>query len=205
MFIALFSLAISIIAIYHSIFKKPHLTAHVGPQVVAIYEERDLTITVPVTIANDSPNIGAVERCALTIAPLSKRNQNWHMVWESFRTITADGSTWVQKGVAHSIPVLSRSKSTENIRFKWQGNNTDKLELEEGGYMFRLDFMTSKNAPNLSVKYQLYISKDDASLLVSSRTHDKTRISSGVVYLSLDSETRSNKLLTDSELDSWIN
>ncbi|CAH1538780.1 hypothetical protein THZG08_680008 [Vibrio owensii] len=202
--IATVSLLVSIVAIYHSVYKKPDLTAHIGPQIVAIYNSQDLCITVPVTIANSSPNIGTVKRCTLTVTPMNKGNQNWHMTWDSFRTITADGATWVQKGVAHSIPVLSRSKSSENIQFKWSRSNSERLEFVEGGYKFRMDFWTTKNEAHLFVEHDLYISKDDASKLSATQTSQKGTTNTGVVYLSLDSETSANKLLTDNELKSWL-
>lgn len=113
--VSLCSFALSGLAIYLAYFRRPELSVHVGPYIVAIYNDKGVTITVSTTISNQANQIGVVRRCSLTLTRHDSRQHNYFMVWDSFRKITDDGATWVQLGTAHAIPVLGRSTKTHNI------------------------------------------------------------------------------------------
>ncbi|WP_421705333.1 hypothetical protein [Alloalcanivorax xenomutans] len=200
--ISLFSFGLSGLAIYLAYFRQPALSAHVGPYIVAIYNNKGLTITVPTTVANQAHQVGVVRRCSLTLTRHDSRQKNYFMVWDSFRKITDDGATWVQVGTAHAIPVLGRSTKTHNIQYVWEYESSPELLLKAGQYDFRFDFWSEQETPFASVSHEMTVSEKDASMLQASlaQRNAQETIRRGVVYLTLDSETNRNRLLTEHEI-----
>ena len=196
------SLGISGIALYFSFFRRPSLSAYVGPYVFAIHKNLGLSITVPTTIANQANQIGVVRRCSLTITRDDSRQQNFNMVWGNFSRLTEDGGMWVQAGVAHSIPVLGRSSQTRNIEYVWEYISRPELKIVEGTYSLRFDFWSEEDTPFSSVAHKLRVTREEADRLEGSNAagNGGARISIGVVYLTLDQETSRNSVMTQHEM-----
>lgn len=201
--VALLSFVISAVALYLSFFRRPNLSAHIGPYMVAIYDNKGLAITIPTTISNQANQIGVVRRCSLTIAREDARQQNFYMVWDSFRRITDDGATWIQEGVAHAIPVLGRSTKTHNIQYVWEYTSRPELAMIEGTYHLRFDFWSERSRPFASVAHELRISSEEVRRLNATKqgADGGGRIRHGVVYLTLDHETNKNRIMTCHEME----
>lgn len=200
--ISLASLILSGLAIYLAYFRKPALSAHVGPYVVAIYNNVGLSITVPTTIANQANQVGVVRRCSLTLTRHDSRHKNHFMVWDSFRRITDDGATWVQAGTAHAIPVLGRSTMTHNIQYIWNYGSSQEFAIAPGQYKLRFDFWTETDKPFSTLVHEMSVSEREAELLAGSmaQRNSQETIRRGVVYLTLDSETNRNRVMTEHEM-----
>lgn len=200
--IASLSLIVSAMALYLSFFRRPSLSAHVGPYIVVIYDKKGLSITVPTTVANQANQVGVVRRCSLTFTRADALQQNFYMAWDSFRRITDDGSTWIQSGVAHAIPVLGRSNKTHNIQYIWETGSRPELNIAEGTYHLRFDFWSERATPFTSVVHELRVSAEEARRLNATKVGaaEGGRVNHGVVYLTLDQETMRNRVMTQHEM-----
>ncbi|QYY36167.1 hypothetical protein [Ruficoccus sp. ZRK36] len=200
--ISLLSLCGSGFSLYMAYFKRPDLSAYVGPSIVVIYNDRGLTITVPTTIANQSNQVGVVRRCSLTLNKADSTNDNFYMVWHHFRKISNDGATWIQAETAHALPVIGRSTKTANVEYIWDYRSSPKLSLSSGSYRLRFDFWSEADLPFATVEHDLTVSDEEANRLNESfsQRDSNQSIRRGVVYLSLDSETNKNRVMTKHEM-----
>jgi hypothetical protein len=204
-FVAIISLIVSFTALYLSYLKKPSLSAYAGPPMLACYDNSGLTLTVPVTIANSAPKTGIVRRSSLTIKKEDSKQRNFYLEWNSFRKLTADGSTWVQAGTTHAIPIIGHSTDTKYIKYVWNYSSKPEFRFEEGTYKLRFDFWSDHEKPFETAIHMLTLSTTDVKEIDTSMTKDESgRTNSKVVYLSLDSDTTKNKVLTDKELKTLL-
>ena len=197
------SLLVAGTALYFSFFRRPIISAHVGPYIVVKYDGNGLSITIPSTFANQANQVGVVRRCALTLTHADSKQENFYMAWDSFRKLTSDGATWVQEGMAHAIPVLGRSTQTRNIEYRWENDSSPELKLREGTYRLRFDFWSEQKMPFTTVEHELRLSGCRSAEIEGTRVPrvDEGRTRHGVVYLTLDQEENKNRCMTLSEME----
>jgi hypothetical protein len=131
----------------------------------------------------------------MVISRDDKPQQNFHMLWHSFRKLDSEGVIWIQSDIVSSIAVLAKSTESRNIEFQWKSDSSPELRLKEGTYQLRFYFWSNKSKPIAILQHEIFISSDHEN-----HFNDPQKIGK-IKYLPLDHALNMNELLTLSQVE----
>ena len=189
------SLLLSFITIYFTFFRPAKLKIFAGPFIIISRQTSYFAFSIPTTIANQSNQTGLIKRCTLVVTHKETPQQNYHMLWSSFRKLNSDGSTWIQGDTVSSIAVLSKSTENRNIEYAWQFESKPDLNFKEGTYQLQFFFWSHKSKPIAHLKHEIYI-KD-----VHATHFNNPSMMGKIIQISMDNDLNVNELLTTIQVD----
>lgn len=192
--IAGLSFILSLITIYFTFFRPAKLNIFVGPFMIIYRQSSYFAFSIPTTFANQSYQTGVIKRCTLVVTHKDTPQQNYHMLWSSFRKLNSEGSTWIQGDTVSSIAVLSKSTENRNIEYTWLFESKPDFNFREGTYQLQFFFWSHKSKPIASLTHEIYINAEHA-------THFSNPTMMGrIIQLSMDNDLNVNELLTSKQV-----
>jgi hypothetical protein len=198
--IALWSLAISALALFFSQFRGPKLSNVVGPELKIYYpSDGGLGVYVPATFLNRSSKTGTVLSCGISILRKASPDERFFMEWRFFVALDPDLSYRLEEP-AHALAIPGNSSATKIIWLTWRSASTPELRMTEGEYELVFHYWPGSDEKPCNDPHEFYIDKTTAEELEGYRVKKQSR----VVDLLLDKKIASNRLLTSYESKSLL-
>lgn len=124
--VSISALLLSIYQFYYYRLRSANLKMFVGSKLFISGHPKKLSFVVPITFYNSGANIGKIGLMTLTI----KSQENYCMIkWSNFKKLNIESTHWIQKNIAHILPVQGYSSVTEMIEFSWDDFNILYFDL----------------------------------------------------------------------------
>jgi len=195
LFISGISLVLSTITIYYTLMRPAKLKIFVGPFIIITRHNSYFAFNIPTTIANRSNQTGVIKRATMIITHNDTPQQNYHMLWNSFRKISSDGSTWIQYDTVSSIAIIAKSTENRNIEYQGKFESIPKLCLKKGTYQVRFYYWSNKPRPIVFLKHEIYIDENQETHFGNPEMIGK------IIQLTVDNDMNMNEILTKNQVE----
>lgn len=194
--ISILALLLSVYQFYYYRLRSSELKMFVGSKLFISGHPKKLSFVVPITFYNRGANIGKIGLITLTI----KSQDDYYMIkWSNFKKLNSESTYWIQKNIAHILPIQGYSSVTEMIEFSWDTFPFDGLNLDKMEFIFT--FWTDIHKKSYSETFRFFPTNPEKNKLeeLISKVENGTITTSNVFYFDLESNLKPNQVLTAHE------
>lgn len=192
-YISLLSLVVSAVTFYLTHMRPPKIDCIVGSTIGVNHQDDGFSIYIPLTFTNDAQRPGLVNRCSVVFSKPDSSLEAHYIEWTEFRKRNDDMKQYTREDFAGPLQIEGRSSLSKLAWYRWREGT---LSFAEGRYVLEFFIWIEKEQrPSIQQKHEFFISAADSAELKDYKINNSNKI----VWIGIDKQIESNRLLTEHE------
>lgn len=197
-YVALLSLAVSLITLYLVHLRPAKLSVIVGSTVGVNHQGNGFSLYLPINFINSSQCGGTIYKCGIVLSRPEQTQSSHYIEWTEFRKHSEETKLYIRDEFAGPLYIEGRSSVSKLAWFLWEDGGID---FKAGQYTLNV-YIWEKGIgkPSIKCNHQFYIDNPTSEDLSKLKSDQKTRI----CWQGIDKQIESNKMLTAHEIKALL-
>ena len=191
--IAICSLLGSGVTLFLTQLRPPKIACIPGSTIGVNHQQTGFSLFMPITFTNTAHQPGLLNRCSLLVKKDGEPT-SYYLEWTEFVKRDDVKKSYSRDDFAGPLQVQGRSSISKFVCFRWRES---EFNFTQGKYIVEIiAWVENKDIVYIRQRHEFFLGEKEVGSLAGHKADKKTAI----VWVSIDKQIASNKLLTDHEI-----